>query len=83
MKKSSKKLIQQIVEIRKEKGLNGLYSFLKKNDIPHEWEVYNFGLSGSKQAEQAKREFLAAEPLNFHYYSIGITSKKSGMDIID
>jgi len=57
-------------KIYKDKGLNGLYAYLKKSQIPFTTEVVEFGWD-SEKARNEKERWLTQSPLSFHYYSTG------------
>lgn len=77
MKKSE--IITQVEKVYNIKGLNGVYAYLRKNSIKNQISVENFGLE-NKKTKAEKKEFLAKKEKNtlkFHYYSVGITSRKT------
>ena len=66
-------------KVHKEKGLNGLYAFLRKAKIEFTTEVIEFGWDSVK-ARNEKERWLSQSPLNFHYYSTG-GKAKSGYQV--
>lgn len=68
---------KEIVKVYNEKGLNGLYAFLRRNDIKFGKIVCNFGLETNKNAREKKSRFVDPEKLQFHYYSRSIQSRKN------
>ena len=68
---------KEMVEVYSQKGLNGLYAFLKKHNIPFKKEVYEFGLETNSKARAAKRAFVDPNKLQFHYYSLAVKSKRT------
>lgn len=72
-----KAIEKKITEIYKEKGLNGVYGFLKKEGIKYDRQVFEFGLHTNKAANAEKSDFLK-HPLSFHLYSIGINARRTG-----
>lgn len=68
---------KEMVEVYNEKGLNGLYAFLRKHNIKFEKEIHSFGLD-NKGSRKEKAEFIDHKKLQFHYYSKLITSRKTG-----
>ena len=77
--KTSKK---EMMSVYKERGLNGLYSFLRKKGINFTKNVIDFGLSGSTKVANEKKEWLEektdSKTIRFHYYSVGIKSRRTG-----
>ena len=73
---------KQIMNVYKECGLKGLYSFLRKNEINYTTSVVEFGLDSSLKSKQEKNDWLEDKPekgiFRFHYYSIGVKSRKNG-----
>lgn len=69
-------LTEKINQIYNQKGLNSVYSFLKREKINFEKIVHEFGLNTNKKAYQAKKDFINNDQLKFHYYSILIRNKK-------
>lgn len=68
---------KEMVEVYNEKGLNGLYAFLRKHNIKFEKEIHEFGLETNSKAVAEKRAFVNPMKLQFHYYSKLITSRKT------
>lgn len=67
-----KTIISKIKAIHSEKGLNSVYSFLKKNNIVYKIELYDFGLHTSNKTHEAKYNFLnktSEDSINLHYHS--------------
>ena len=77
--KTSKK---EMMSVYKERGLNGLYSFLRKKGKNFSKSIIEFGLSESTKAAQEKEEWLEGKTdiktIRFHYYSVCIHSRKIG-----
>lgn len=73
---------KQIMNVYNEHGLNGLYSFLRKNEIDYSTSIAEFGLNSSLKSKQEKNDWLEEKTekgvFRFHYYSIGIKSRRSG-----
>jgi len=69
---------KQIATVYSQKGLNGVYAFLRKNQIPYELDVVEFGLHTNKKALKQKDAFLKADPLHFHYYSVVRRGRQNG-----
>lgn len=68
---ASKELEPTLKAIYKEKGLNGVRAYLKRNNILYRADIHAFGLHTSKKAIEAKADFLNNNVLAFHYYSLG------------
>ena len=45
---------KQIIDIYKNKGLNGIYRFLKKNNIEYSKEYFEFGIKNTKISRKKK-----------------------------
>jgi len=77
-------LKKQVNKVYSEKGLNGVHCFLKNNGIKYVQTVEEFGLHTSKTSNATKKDWLSeSTPYNvfrFHYYSLGIKSKKTGYE---
>ena len=74
MKAKTKK---QALKVYEERGLNALYRFLKKNNVSYKKKVEEFGLDGVA-TQKAKSEWLKGGEFRFHYFAIGIKSRKTG-----
>ena len=72
---TTQEIKKQVVEIYNSKGLNSVYSFLKKQNIPFETNVVEFGLHTNKAANEAKANWINKSKLCFHYYSLGIKAR--------
>lgn len=72
---NSSELKNQVAEIYKERGLKGVYSFLKQSGISFNKNVVEFGLRTNKTACAEKTEWVNSSELRFHYYSIGIKAR--------
>ena len=69
-------------KVYKEKGLNGLYAFLRKSKIDFITEVVEFGWDSNKARNKKDQWMTQSSPmcLHFHYYSTG-GKAKSGFQI--
>lgn len=69
--------IENPAQVYREKGLNGLYAFLRKNKINYTTRVESFGLQGQK-TWSAKQEWLEERipgTIRMHYHSRLIHSR--------
>ena len=76
----NKSVLNAILATYKTKGLNGLYAFLRKNNIAYNQQYINFGWANSKKANELKAAFLGAPKsltngINLHYYSVCVRCK--------
>lgn len=73
---------KELVNVYNEKGLNGLYAFLRKHGINYTKEINEFGLNCSKKTYDKKKEWLNERTdkntLRFHHYCINVKSRKTG-----
>ena len=76
---------KEILKVYNENGLNGLYAYMRKNGIKYEKEIFEFGLDDCRNSCKNckyKKNWLNEKTdknvFRFHYYSIGIKSRKTG-----
>lgn len=72
------KITKEIQKTYREKGLNSIYAFLKRNGINYKVAVVEFGLQTNSLAVREKSQWMENKDLRFHYYSLGIKSRKTG-----
>lgn len=76
--KTRKNLVNEINNVYIQKGLNGVYAFLRKNNIQYKTRVEYFGLATNKEAVKDKIEWLKSGELRFHYANKQVKSAKTG-----
>ena len=69
---------EEIISVYKTKGLNGVYAFLRKNEVKYKVVVSEFGLNTNKKALIDKSDWINENDLRFHYHSLSVKSRKTG-----
>ena len=76
--KNSENVVNEIKKVYEQKGLNGVYAFLRKNGVNYKTKVEYFGLATNKEAAKDKIEWLKSGELRFHYANLQVKSAKTG-----
>lgn len=72
----------KLLEVYNAKGLNGLWAYMRKNNIEYTKTIFEFGYASNYNAGLAKKKFVEeATPenvLQLHFAARGVTSRRNG-----